>query len=1496
MPLSVLQGTRKDPFQQVCSANDSSNWDIAYIRRLAKDVRTVSRHVLLFTVSAVGEELLVDAEPVDRASKVRYESRMVSGDEIAEIVHTEGMPLSLIDYHRRKKMASTLLDKIKVVTDPSTGGYRVELYNFAETQMLKITIFGGKQADVDLGYVEINNHSTLSDVRILIRHELDVEDVPKQYRFLYKGAQCSIKQEAFRRACECLPACFIVVRAVEVHEMSIETEDIQQRRVMQQHDEQKVMQVEYREVPVVERSILPPGQRRAAGKWSAIAVPTLCHVKEGSRYVSLLHEAGDLLKEGDLIRIGNIIGRDFLVVQSSDDFKEQYPQCVEIEPAYDISDEPDFTSPIAGNFYYPFKGAGKYYDPVRGTSIQTLKGYTDFGCFFDIPTPPPPQITADDTATVVNSTDRQIEAAVVAASPSKNNAIDVYSKSFDPTIGGGIIMMVSDKGAGKRKKKTKGDAANLGYFDCWIWKCIPTKEDTRPKWLELYENGEVPYSYELKESKAFERHFRVKAPHSYLEVLCTDSRCPDLTLHAQRVQEMLQIPIEFYANLVFQKMIDWSPSYKSGVERTKFLRLMKDTMAFPDIKKQARISQLELVYQRHLRVSEHSIVGKYLMFLGFCQLLREVALIRFPHPSSKEAGMDDNASVDGSESVVSLESVGSLNSGDSKTRRSRNSSRTTMKKKKPTDKLKQKKKKTEEGQSEEEVVVDMNAADPAYLQEVYAKFILDLLMTHSDWYSIAWREAKVLAIKREAITYSAATRIQSAFRRHVKSRMYHFVLRQYIKLQANVRRRMSAKKTLAFIHLLQEDWCLRVRYMYATIIQSLIRRYLKRCWFVRAMNKIKQQEVLVIKAKRLRMKKLRSLAKKAIIFKKIKRMNGVIVYLRILRKDARTYTRDCSLTIEIYVPKDQASFKFPIEDADLRSYMQLDLGLEVLSLGQLMDPVNLEVLVSTRIMVHKPSSKYAKTHVNFSKHGLGQRGELALTRGKRIRGEFFVCKIFESGDEVSVQLYHRLSCKVFSCHMPVLDMKAWIREETIVMDELQQHQELPLLRPENKKQYYQWVLDHLTIDTRKGTFNVLFLCQLMKSTKLEMVKKIQAVWRRALVKPRLVRMLDVVWLKVKTQSWEQTFYYLDRRTGASSWEKPKLLGGADLITQPSRRWVAYMYYDKGVYKQFYVNPWTGRYTSYTPNEAVKLIQALVRNSILLRPLLMPLAHFVKAGKIVKHAESTYNNTNPKRLATVINYAMVSHVVHLDEVLAKKLYAEAVELSEANPLVTRAYAFYMIGTCEPPVKLNRDRFMILLRDAERKDPSHEKFTLAYYLFQFSCVKHPSDIRALINLALVQCLLFSTNTLLVQNAEKLMRRALALSPFDERVLEIWNVLRDRFPERQLLYSSPSRIHKVKVAKDAKTRIVHGRPVVENPDWAGWVYVVKDPMNISRKYKNESYWYNPADGTEQPYPPEFRDEWVVRKNRSLLNEEEHGLQQYFDPLTSEYFQYHPLTDSFG
>ncbi len=110
----------------------------------------------------------------------------MSEEEISDTVHTEGWPLKLLDYHERKNLALKMLDKMKVVDEATAP--RLEIYTFPETCMLRVMLhIGPRDRDFELGNVEINYHSTLSDVRVLIKHELDYEDVPKQFRFLYKG-------------------------------------------------------------------------------------------------------------------------------------------------------------------------------------------------------------------------------------------------------------------------------------------------------------------------------------------------------------------------------------------------------------------------------------------------------------------------------------------------------------------------------------------------------------------------------------------------------------------------------------------------------------------------------------------------------------------------------------------------------------------------------------------------------------------------------------------------------------------------------------------------------------------------------------------------------------------------------------------------------------------------------------------------------------------------------------------------------------------------------------------------------------------------------------------------------------------------------------------------------------------------------------------------------------------------------------------------------------
>lgn len=806
----------------------------------------------------------------------------------------------------------------------------------------------------------------------------------------------------------------------------------------------------------------------------------------------------------------------------------------------------------------------------------------------------------------------------------------------------------------------------------------------------------------------------------------------------------------------------------------------------------------------------------------------------------------------------------------------------------------------EEEKAKEVVKTD---EDIQYENTVLERFLLEFVMTYGKWYNAPWEEAKVIAMKKEALSYCAATRIAAMARGKIWKTNYARYLYNHILLQSGIRRKLSANKTKMLMARIVEDWVYRQRYGAGTLLQAVVRRFIKRCWYYRVMEKVKQQEVLVQKARRFRLRKIRQAEKKFLLFKQAVRFNGIMCFVSVKRADRRSYSRDNSVVIEVYTPNDQKLYKFHLDEAELRHYLQVELKLEVLSVGDITDTRNLKRLISARIIVYRAKTAMDSQNVVFSKHALGQRGMKQLTKGKRISGHAFVCKVFETGDDLTIQCYHRQTCRVFNCNIARTEMYAWVTEEFQLheFDELEKMKEPAVLKMENRKMLYDWLLQELVVDTRKGVFKVLFKCHLVKSRKMTSIIRIQALWRRALNRPFVLIVLDRLMLKVRASSEEDWCYYVNRKTGASSWDKPAVLGLYDLPTQPSRRWERLTYQDMdGQTVTHYVNPWTGKYTQLTVDQAIRKVQALARK-YLLSPLKMPLADFVKAGKLYNQAEQYYDQGKvggvSKKLASVINHALCTHLIDLDEERAKELYGEAVELSEANPLVTRAFAFYLLGTCEAPIKLNRERAHTLLGDAKRKDEEHVKFDIAYKLFSFSCIRRPTDYRALLNLALVQTLMYDLN----YRAEKMLRRALILAPFEPRVMEVWNYLKDRFPERQALYHPKSRINNMTKNADGTTsrpkRVIHGRPCAECKDWAGWVYVEDDEFGTSKKFpRHAAYWYNPVDTQEQASPPDFDEAWVIRKNRSQFTEDEKGLETYWDALTSDYFQFHPLTNSYS
>ncbi|RYH18120.1 hypothetical protein EON65_27585 [archaeon] len=135
-----------------------------------------------------------------------------------------------------------------------------------------------KLHSLHLGTVEINIQDTLSDLRILIKNELDPDELPQQFRFLYKGATCSLRQETFRRAWECFPVCYITPKLIETVEMGTETEDIAQKRLLQKVTAKK----EDAGLKMIK------GQRRVPGKWLRFVYTIACNITKPT-YPNLLY-------------------------------------------------------------------------------------------------------------------------------------------------------------------------------------------------------------------------------------------------------------------------------------------------------------------------------------------------------------------------------------------------------------------------------------------------------------------------------------------------------------------------------------------------------------------------------------------------------------------------------------------------------------------------------------------------------------------------------------------------------------------------------------------------------------------------------------------------------------------------------------------------------------------------------------------------------------------------------------------------------------------------------------------------------------------------------------------------------------------------------------------------------------------------------------------------------------------------------------------------------
>ena len=327
-----------------------------------------------------------------------------------------------------------------------------------------------------------------------------------------------------------------------------------------------------------------------------------------------------------------------------------------------------------------------------------------------------------------------------------------------------------------------------------------------------------------------------------MEILCTDVRCPDMTIHCQRVEEMSQFSVDYYCKLAYKSMTEWFPQYKRGIEASKFMKFVRNMQIFPDIKRPARVSQLDLMFMKEVN-SENGVNDKYVNFVGFTRLVQDIALIRYPPPGAENGDGDEgsiggNSSISGS--VTSKRSKGSRNSDVSgsitskKSLVSRTDSKSPSKRGKSVGSVvsnKSSKKgtspKKDEGNDEEKGGENEQAAvDPEHAAWAFRKVVLDHLLMIKEWSDQAWSEAKKMAMSKEAKKYCAATRITAVIRGWLGWIRYTNYREQLIVLQSGIRRRQGRRRHRYLIKVLEQDWLFRTRYHAAACCQALVRRFL----------------------------------------------------------------------------------------------------------------------------------------------------------------------------------------------------------------------------------------------------------------------------------------------------------------------------------------------------------------------------------------------------------------------------------------------------------------------------------------------------------------------------------------------------------------------------------------------------------------------------------------------------------------------------------------------
>jgi tetratricopeptide (TPR) repeat protein len=958
-----------------------------------------------------------------------------------------------------------------------------------------------------------------------------------------------------------------------------------------------------------------------------------------------------------------------------------------------------------------------------------------------------------------------------------------------------------------------------------VWKLVHVDHDKRLWWRRQHDDGLVPWYKEFDEHSGFIRNLNVDVNLCELEMLCFDSFLnPDQSIHQQRVHYFEQVSLDDIIDETFRVVCDWYPK-GSTIDIFKWAKLAR-SMKFLSTMRNSN-HEVDMAFLR--RQSQKKLTLKQ-----FKSVLIDMAILRFPPPRYNE-----------SESLSQL---------------------------------------------------------------LWTTVVNIPPVNHT-----IWSKAKHMAMNQELKYLTAQIRISACFRMQILKSGHDRNRNAAIMISKWTRKTFEEIKFRNTISLAKLDYVYRRRHYAVVICQKYWRmhmQYKRFLEFKSAKQKIHHAEINC----RWKCFILACLRRRSLImYMEQSSIQSFSVLISLIKHTDATSDEDVKLTIRVKLCSTQEWFEFKLTSLEIKRCLEdVILRKGPLSREELFSFNNLRML-TTRLSIVCKSSIYS---VEFIAMGIIENGDLVLNEYFFIQEKGFKVSAYRTSESIILHLFDKRFERRLRISFSIQELSIWLEQyerennnrplDSIQLWILAQYRRRTKPHSEQEGQKYiqsdnlvvntphcwlqkgnenhlvSWLVQRITMEQCRNETKIILEYEILSDVIEKKATTCQSWWRYILSLNMARKEVHLQYEKQYNRE-KKVFFYIHIRTGSVKWRKPFPLKNDDDIKDPTDEWrVTETSGDSGTRRRYYYNPSTGQSSWLSENEAATIVQKKFRErqDRILFGSNLTFDQIVKAILFVEDVETKYN-AKPNKLSNVVNFALLNHFIRLDIKLAKALYHDAMTKNPHHPVISRSYGIFILSTIEFPFVQTFEKANRFFREASATDPNLDKFRTTKENFIFwATLINPCEPQVLLNYALLhQCILGEYYL-----AEKIYRRALALDPNNQAIVENYNMFIDqRYPGG--VYDG-----------NGVPYVVLRRSIVEEEryEWGEFKYM-KDPL--SRRTDYSKFWLNTVNGTTRFEEPEWKtNAWLDRVRRSIVVSTFMNWVEYHDTDLQRFFVYNRTTNEYA